>query len=87
VLCADYELQFPQGVVTLMQNPSQLDELKADPTLVPGFVEELCRYHTGSSMAMKRVAKEDMELGGQVSIMRGCVRNCIGEGGAILLTR
>ncbi|WAO90234.1 Hypothetical protein NCS54_00765400 [Fusarium falciforme] len=54
------------GVATLMQNPSQLDELKADPTLVPGFVEELCRYHTGSSMAMKRVAKEDMELGGQL---------------------
>ncbi|KAJ3516173.1 hypothetical protein NM208_g14877 [Fusarium decemcellulare] len=54
------------GVVTLMQNPDQLEELKADPSLVPGFVEELCRYHTGSAMAMKRVAKEDIELGGKL---------------------
>ncbi|KAH6887490.1 cytochrome P450 55A3 [Thelonectria olida] len=53
------------GVVTLMQHPDQLEELKADPSLVPDFVNELCRYHTGSSMAMKRVAKVDIELGGK----------------------
>jgi nitric oxide reductase len=50
-----------------MQHPEQLHELKADFSLVPSFVSELCRYHTGSSMAMKRVAKEDIELGGKVS--------------------
>ncbi|KAK7428056.1 hypothetical protein QQZ08_005488 [Neonectria magnoliae] len=54
------------GVITLMQNPAQLEELKADPSLVPSFVEELCRYHTGSALAMKRVAKEDIELGGKI---------------------
>ncbi|KAM5342172.1 hypothetical protein ACJ41O_015203 [Fusarium nematophilum] len=54
------------GVVELMQHPDQLDELKEDPTLVPAFVNELCRYHTGSAMAMKRVAKEDIELGGKL---------------------
>ncbi|KAF9871353.1 cytochrome p450 55a3 [Colletotrichum karsti] len=53
------------GVIELIRNPSQLAELKADPSLAKAFVEELCRYHTGSSMAMKRVAKEDIVLGGQ----------------------
>ena len=56
-----------QGVIELARNPKQLDELKADPSLAAAFVEELCRYHTGSSMAMKRVAKEDVEIGGKVS--------------------
>lgn len=54
--------------MTLMQNPSQLAEIKADPSLIPAFVEELCRYHTGSALAMKRVAKVDIELGGKVSL-------------------
>lgn len=54
------------GVVTLMRHPDQLEELKADPSLARDFVNELCRYHTGSSLAMKRVAKVDIELGGQI---------------------
>ncbi|RGP78396.1 cytochrome p450 55a3 [Fusarium longipes] len=54
------------GVVTLMQHPEQLRELKGNSALVPSFVSELCRYHTGSSMAMRRVAKEDIELGGKI---------------------
>lgn len=60
-------LMASQGVVTLFQNPNQLAELKANPGLAPAFVEELCRYHTGSAMAMKRVAKEDVKIGGKVS--------------------
>jgi fungal nitric oxide reductase len=55
-----------QGVIELARNPKQLDELKANPSLATAFVEELCRYHTGSSMAMKRVAKEDVNIGGKV---------------------
>ncbi|KAI8257219.1 Cytochrome P450 55A3 [Colletotrichum sp. SAR 10_77] len=54
-----------QGVIELLRNPTQLADLKSDPSLSKAFVEELCRYHTGSSMAMKRVAKEDIVLGGQ----------------------
>ncbi|KAK4040112.1 cytochrome P450 [Parachaetomium inaequale] len=55
------------GVVTLFQHPDQLAELKADPTKWAGpFVEELCRYHTASAMAMKRTAKEDVEIGGKL---------------------
>ena len=54
------------GVVTLLQHPDQLAEFKADPKKwSPAFVDELCRYHTASAMAMRRVAKEDVEIGGQ----------------------
>ena len=35
-----------QGVVTLLQHPEQLDELKNDPSLAKGTVEELPRSHT-----------------------------------------
>lgn len=53
------------GIVTLLQHPSQLEDLKANPALSPAFVEELCRYHTASAMALRRVAKVDIELGGK----------------------
>jgi fungal nitric oxide reductase len=53
------------GVVTLLQHPSQLEELKADPSLSKAFVEELCRFHTASAMAMRRVAKVDLTIGGR----------------------
>lgn len=60
-----------QGVVTLLQHPAQLAALKAEPNrLVAQFVEELCRFHTGSALAMKRTAKEDVELRG-VTIKKG----------------
>lgn len=55
------------GVVTAQQHPKVLAELKADPEKWSGlFVEELCRFHTGSSMAMKRTAKVDLEIGGKL---------------------
>jgi nitric oxide reductase len=53
-----------QGVTTLLQNPAQLEKLKMDPSIAPEFVSELCRYHTGSAMATRRVAKVDIELAG-----------------------
>ena len=54
------------GVVTILQHPDQLADLKADPeTWSPKFVEELCRYHTASALATKRVAKEDVVIGGK----------------------
>ncbi|KAL2126995.1 hypothetical protein VTI74DRAFT_11493 [Chaetomium olivicolor] len=55
------------GVTTLAQHPDQLADLKADPAKWAGpFVEELCRYHTASAMAIKRTAKEDVEIGGKL---------------------
>ncbi|KAH0439186.1 cytochrome p450 55a3 [Colletotrichum camelliae] len=53
------------GVIELLRSPTQLADLKSNPSLSKTFVEELCRYHSGSSMAMKRVAKEDIVLGSQ----------------------
>jgi cytochrome P450 len=43
-----------------------LDELRADPALVPGAVDELLRYTSIAHMSPVRVAKEDTEIGGQV---------------------
>ncbi|KAG5770427.1 hypothetical protein H9Q73_013185 [Fusarium xylarioides] len=51
------------GVATLAQHPDQLAQLKANPSLAPQFVEELCRYHTASALAIKRTAKEDVMIG------------------------
>ncbi|PHH61805.1 hypothetical protein CDD81_7969 [Ophiocordyceps australis] len=54
------------GIATLFQHPKQLAEIKADPSLIPVFVKELCRYHTASAMAIKRTAKVDVEIGGKL---------------------
>lgn len=56
-----------QGVVTLAPHTDQLAEFKADPVKCAApFVEELCRYHTAAAMAIRRTAKEDVEIGGKV---------------------
>ncbi|EWZ33985.1 hypothetical protein FOZG_13670 [Fusarium oxysporum Fo47] len=44
--------------------PNQLDALIQDPSLLKPFVEELCRYHTASSFATRRVAKVDIKIRG-----------------------
>ncbi|KAL2820434.1 cytochrome P450 55A2 [Aspergillus granulosus] len=54
------------GVVTLLQYPDQLADLKNNPSLAPAFVEELCRYYTASALATRRVAKVDVVIGGQL---------------------
>jgi nitric oxide reductase len=54
------------GVVELLQHPDQLALFIEDPDKwTKPFVEELCRYHTASALATKRVAKEDIVLGGK----------------------
>eukprot|EP00775_Hariotina_reticulata_P010929 gene10929-11084_t len=50
------------GVLTLLQHPSQLQELKSNPNLWPAAVEELCRYHTASAYALRRVALQDVQV-------------------------
>ncbi|KAL4886856.1 cytochrome P450 [Aspergillus karnatakaensis] len=54
------------GVITLLDHPDQLSQLIENPSLSKSFVEELCRYHTTSSFATRRVAKVDIELGGNI---------------------
>lgn len=52
------------GVLALNQNPAQYTKLKAQPELIPSFVSEVIRWQTPLAH-MRRVAKQDTELGGQ----------------------
>jgi cytochrome P450 len=51
-------------VIALLRNPDQLAKLIADPSLIPGAVEETLRYDSPVQMLF-RFAREDVELGGQ----------------------
>ncbi|MFD4401047.1 cytochrome P450 [Kitasatospora sp. NPDC058478] len=52
------------GTFALLQNPAQLADLRADPTLTGRAVEELLRYLSVAKSFM-RTALEDVEVGGQ----------------------
>ena len=54
------------GTVALLQNPTQLAEVTADPSLMPKAVEELFRYLSISDSATARVATKDIEIDGQL---------------------
>ncbi|GGL63843.1 cytochrome P450 [Streptomyces fumigatiscleroticus] len=51
------------GTYTLLQHPERLAELRADPALLPGAVEELMRMLSIAD-GLLRVATEDIETGG-----------------------
>ena len=51
------------AVLTLLQNPAQLAELRADPQLIPAAVEELLRYLSVVHGGITRVATENVQLG------------------------
>jgi cytochrome P450 len=57
------------GAFALLEHPEQRAELRADPDLVPGAVEELMRYLSVVDI-LYRYATEDIELGGE-TIGRG----------------
>ncbi|MCI2422564.1 cytochrome P450 [Saccharopolyspora sp. K220] len=54
------------GTLALLEHPAQLAALKADPspTAVANAVEELLRYLTITHYGRRRVATEDVEIGG-----------------------
>jgi cytochrome P450 len=52
------------GTFALLEHPAQLAELRADPELMPGAVEELMRYLSIADI-FYRYATEDIELGGE----------------------
>ncbi|MFI1586010.1 cytochrome P450 [Embleya sp. NPDC020630] len=54
------------GVITLLEHPEQHAALRADPTLIPGAVEELLRYLAIADIAGGRVAVADIEIDGQL---------------------
>ena len=57
------------GLWTLLRHPDQLAELRANPDLVEGAVEELLRFDNPVG-ALVRVAMEDAEIGGK-TIQKG----------------
>src|SRR5215211_2223963 len=54
------------GVVALLTHSDQLAKLKADPELAKGVVEETLRYWGPVDFIGRRIAKEDVEVGGTV---------------------
>ena len=52
------------GTYVLLTHPDQLDELRRDPALLPGAIEELLRY-ISMLFILVRTAKHDTEIGGQ----------------------
>jgi cytochrome P450 len=51
------------GVVALLTHPDQLARLKADPSLAKGVVEETLRYWGPVDTIVRRIAKEDVDIG------------------------
>jgi cytochrome P450 len=51
------------GLLTLLRHPEQLSALRADPTLIPGAVEEIIRY-ANPLHYFRRTALADTELAG-----------------------
>ncbi|HEU4997335.1 MAG TPA: cytochrome P450 [Lapillicoccus sp.] len=52
------------GTYVLLTHPDQLDEVRRDPDLLPGAIEELLRY-VSMLFILVRTAKEDTEVAGQ----------------------
>ena len=52
------------GVVALNEHPAEYDKLRADRGLIPSMVSEIIRWQTPLSH-MRRIAKEDVALGGK----------------------
>ncbi|MGQ0690053.1 MAG: cytochrome P450 [Limnobacter sp.] len=46
------------------QFPKEFKKLKANPTLIPNMVSEIIRWQTPLAY-MRRIAKQDVELGGR----------------------
>jgi len=53
------------AVLALLQNPEQLEELRQNPEILPGALEELLRYDSPVARALTRWVAQDTELAGQ----------------------
>ena len=53
----------PGGLIALLSHPAALVQLRADPSLLPGAVEEMLRWWT-PVMVFRRTATTDVELAG-----------------------
>jgi cytochrome P450 len=53
------------AVISLTENPGARDRLRADPTLVPGAIEEVLRYRAPVQAAFRETRRE-VEIGGTI---------------------
>jgi cytochrome P450 len=53
----------PGGLIALLQHPDQLADVRADPSLLPGAVEEMLRWWT-PVMVFRRTATREADLAG-----------------------
>ncbi|MER6011499.1 cytochrome P450 family protein [Streptomyces bluensis] len=67
------------GVLTLLQHPQHLQELKADFRLLPDAVEEILRYAHPNQMAIRRFTLEDFEIDSTVIPKGETVMLCLGS--------
>jgi cytochrome P450 len=58
------------GTLALLRAPEELERLRADPSLVPGAVEEFLRFDGPVNPGLTRYATEDLEIAG-ARIARG----------------
>ncbi|QHC27171.1 cytochrome P450 [Streptomyces sp. GS7] len=54
------------SALTLMQDPATAEQLRRDPALIRGAVEELLRFHSIIRNGPRRVATVDVEIGGHL---------------------
>ena len=54
------------GVLALLENPDQLERLRADPELIEPAVKEILRVQNTMQLGIGRDAAEDVELGGRL---------------------
>lgn len=67
LVAAGYEttaVQLANSLLVLDQHPDQFALLRADPSLIPGAVEELLRYVPIIWSALERITLDEVEIGG-----------------------
>ena len=66
------------GMLLLLQHPDQYARLRASPDLVGPAIEEMLRYESPLQYPSIRVAKEPLEIGGQVIAAGDQILLCLG---------
>ncbi|MBH5334907.1 cytochrome P450 [Streptomyces pactum] len=67
LLVAGYETTthlIGNGVLALLRHPEQLAAVRADRSLLPGAVEEFCRYDNALHLSTLSITAEPVEIGG-----------------------
>ncbi|CAF1245683.1 unnamed protein product [Rotaria sordida] len=54
------------GIISLLQNHEQLDQLRENLSSIDAVVEEILRYHTGLSFITHRLTMKDVKINGQI---------------------